>query len=58
MHQPPLKHRSILICLALTAVTIGTFWPVLKCGFVRYDDDRYITDNPRIKAALEKQQKR
>jgi len=25
---------------------------VLRCGFVRYDDDRYITENPRIKAGL------
>jgi hypothetical protein len=27
---------------------IGAFWPVVKCGFVNYDDDKHILGNPRF----------
>jgi len=52
MHKPPSKHRLALIYLVLILVTLGTFWPVLRCDFVRYDDDKYVTENPYIKGGL------
>src|SRR4030042_346843 len=52
MHKPPPKHRLALIYLVLILVTLGTFWPVLRCDFVRYDDDKYVTENPYIKGGL------
>jgi len=28
------------------------YWPVLKHDFVKYDDDKYVTENPRIKGGI------
>ncbi|MHC4649146.1 MAG: tetratricopeptide repeat protein, partial [Planctomycetota bacterium] len=42
------KYRLLLISVALVAATLAVYWPVLKYDFVRYDDDRYITENRRI----------
>jgi len=44
------KCRKPLILFFLTAVTVALFWPVIKCDFVNYDDDIYITDNKHITA--------
>ncbi len=52
MHKPPPKHRLALIYLVLILVTLGTFWPVVRCDFVQYDDDKYVTENPYIKGGL------
>src|SRR5258707_1051362 len=30
--------RTLLICLALAALTLGAYWPVLHYGFINYDD--------------------
>ncbi len=42
----------ILIILALTLVTSAAYWPVLGNGFVNFDDDRYVYDNPRVQDGL------
>lgn len=42
------KHQRLLICLLLVLVTLAIYWPVLGYEFVKYDDDKYITDNPHI----------
>ncbi len=52
MHKPPPKHRPTLIYLVLVLVTLGTFWPVFRCDFVRYDDYKYVTENSYIKGGL------
>jgi len=52
MLTPPLKHRSGLICVVLVLMTLAAFWSVLRCDFVRYDDDRYVTENAYIKGGL------
>jgi tetratricopeptide (TPR) repeat protein len=52
MDTPLHRYRCTLICLLLALVTLLTFWPVLKHDFVRYDDDKYITDNPHVRGGI------
>ncbi len=46
------KYTLLLISVALVAATLAVYWPVLKYDFVRYDDDKYITENRRITGGL------
>ena len=46
------KYRCLLVCVFLAAVTFAVYWPVLKHDFVKYDDDKYITDNRRVRQGL------
>ena len=49
--QSPRK-RTLLLCLILTAVVLGFYNQVIHNGFVNYDDNGYITDNPHVQAGL------
>ncbi len=44
--------QTILLCLLLTAVVLVSYSPVTHNGFLNYDDDAYITNNPHVKAGL------
>jgi Flp pilus assembly protein TadD len=44
--------REWLVLAGLLAATFVTFLPVLYCGFVNYDDDVYVTDNPLVRGGL------
>jgi Tfp pilus assembly protein PilF len=44
--------RNSLLCLALIAATLATFWSVQFCGFVAYDDPAYVAANPMVNQAL------
>jgi len=44
--------RQFIACLLLVAATLLCYQPALHNGFVIYDDDTYITDNPHVKAGL------
>ena len=46
------EYRCHLICLLLITALLGTFWPVLKHEFVKYDDDKYVTENPHVVAGV------
>jgi tetratricopeptide (TPR) repeat protein len=46
------KHRFVLICLVLAIATLAVFWQVRKYGLLNYDDDRYVSANPHVKAGL------
>lgn len=47
------KLRTPLFCLLLTIVVLVPYNPVTHNGFLNYfDDDRYITDNPHVRAGL------
>ncbi|HZT81044.1 MAG TPA: tetratricopeptide repeat protein [Gemmataceae bacterium] len=46
------SRKDLLICLALAAGTAGAFAPVLRCGFVNYDDPLYVTDNRPVQQGL------
>ena len=36
----------------LAVVTLVGFWPLLDNEFINFDDDLYVTDNPRVKSGL------
>lgn len=44
--------REWLVMLGLAAASLLTFSPVLRCGFLNYDDPNYVTDNPHVKGGL------
>jgi protein O-mannosyl-transferase len=44
--------RTLLLCLLLAASVLACYNPVTHNGFLRYDDDRYIVDNPHVRAGL------
>lgn len=44
--------KAVLIGLALVIVTATVYWQVGGFDFVRYDDDRYITENPIVSKGL------
>lgn len=48
------NNRRILVycCLALIAAVCAAYCPVIHNGFVRYDDNTYITNNPHVTAGL------
>ncbi|MET0553160.1 MAG: tetratricopeptide repeat protein [Vicinamibacteria bacterium] len=48
----PLWRRPALGALALFLVTTAVYWPATGNGFVNYDDDLYVTNNPRVLAGL------
>jgi tetratricopeptide (TPR) repeat protein len=44
--------RTVLLCLLLAAVVLVSYSPVTHNGFLNYDDDAYITNNPHVRAGL------
>ncbi len=57
MHEPmrtrdPQFQTRCLIYGGLALVTLAMYLPVLYHGFVQYDDQQYVTDNPRVQAGL------
>jgi tetratricopeptide (TPR) repeat protein len=42
----------ILICLSLVAVTAMVYWQAGSFEFVRYDDDKYVMENPVVHNGL------
>ncbi len=46
------QRRKQLFCFLLALITCVTFWPVVHNGFIEYDDDNYIFENPVVSAGL------
>ena len=44
--------RKLVLSLLLVVVTLALYNPVSRNGFVNFDDDRYVTDNPQVRAGL------
>jgi tetratricopeptide (TPR) repeat protein len=44
------QKRTLLLCLLLTAAVLVSYSPVTHNGFLNYDDDQYITNNPHVRA--------
>jgi Tfp pilus assembly protein PilF len=44
--------RLTAIGAALVLLTLLGFWPVIGNGFINYDDDEYVTENPHVQAGL------
>ncbi len=40
------------ICLGLGLITLAVYWPSLTQGFLAYDDQAYVTENPQVRAGL------
>src|SRR3974390_2928712 len=53
--QPPTasRTRTLIVCLVLVAATLALYQAVDHNAFVNYDDDVYITSNPRVQAGLQ-----
>jgi Flp pilus assembly protein TadD len=49
------KHRSVLVCVFLALATIAVYWPTVHHEFVKYDDDKYVTENPNVTGGISKQ---
>jgi hypothetical protein len=48
----PSNRRTWFACLLLAFATFAIYWPVRHYGFVDYDDDDYVFDNPVVRAGL------
>ena len=46
------NRRTWFVCLLLAFATLAIYWPVRHYGFVDYDDDDYVFDNPIVRAGL------
>ena len=41
-----------LMAVLLVLVTIALYWPVMRCGFINYDDPEFVYDNPHVRGGL------
>jgi tetratricopeptide (TPR) repeat protein len=48
INWPQKSRRTIFIAALLGAVTLASYWPVWNNGFIRYDDQQYITENVHV----------
>jgi len=46
------SRRTWFACLLLAFATFSIYWPVRHYGFVDYDDDDYVFNNPVVRAGL------
>ena len=46
------EKRTAVLCLLLVAVTLLVYNPVVRNGFINYDDPQYITNNPQVPSGL------
>ncbi len=54
MHKLNFKVRNFLISFFLALITLAVFWQVYSFDFVRYDDDKYVTENCHVQSGLTK----
>jgi len=48
----PANPNAVVISLALVALVLVAFWPVLSCGFLSLDDPDYFTANAHVVGGL------
>jgi hypothetical protein len=55
--QPSVTPRalSLLVILGIAVVTAGIYAPTFGFGFLQLDDDRYVTENPRVQQGLSRE---
>ena len=46
------RQQTILICVCLAVLITAVYWPVGHAGFVNFDDDEYVTENPHVLGGL------
>ncbi len=54
MHKLNFKGRNFIISFFLALITLAVFWQVHNFDFVRYDDDKYVTENHHVQSGLTK----
>lgn len=47
-----LVKRPLSAVAILIIVTVLAYWPVTRAGFINYDDNDYVTENPRVQNGL------
>jgi Tfp pilus assembly protein PilF len=52
MGENPERQRLLPVGLFLVVLIAGAFWQVTGHGFVNFDDDKYVTENPHVQAGL------
>jgi tetratricopeptide (TPR) repeat protein len=52
MNPPAHSRRTLWICLALAAVTLAAYAPALRCDFLTFDDQAYVTENRHVMTGL------
>lgn len=52
MRQFLTRYQFYLMALVLLLITFAAYHGVLRSGFISYDDDKYVSDNPSLKAGL------
>jgi len=52
MSAPTKKYCVAIVCLALVAITFAVFGRTAAFGFVNYDDDMYVYENPVVTKGL------
>jgi protein O-mannosyl-transferase len=50
--NPAPAQRKLMFALLLVVVTLAVYNPIARNGFVKFDDDRYVTNNPHVQAGL------
>ena len=46
------RQRKLVLGLLLVVATLALYNPAARCTFLGFDDDRYVTDNPHVRAGL------
>ena len=46
------RFRTSLMAALLVLVTIALYWPAMRCDFVNYDDDVFVTSNVHVQQGL------
>jgi tetratricopeptide (TPR) repeat protein len=52
MSGPGLRRSEWIYCLLLALATLKVYGDVFAAGFIRFDDPRYVTQNPHVVAGL------
>ena len=42
------QRRKVWICLSLAAVTLAVYAQALRCQFLTFDDQAYVTENRHV----------
>src|SRR5215469_4286623 len=53
MYVRRLTSRGLIVKTILIGLTIASYWRTSSLGFLRYDDNAYITDNGHIRNGLD-----
>ncbi len=46
------RRQAILIGVCLAVLIAAVYWPVGHAGFINYDDNKYVTENPHVQGGF------